>query len=249
MRRADVQHLRPVRRQGPAADRPGDHPREVQHAQPFQRTRRHGRQRGRRRVTAEALDAERRQGRGGGALRVRVPLREAPHGGDAEPVRHGRVLEPEGGPAAERGAHRLPRALAAEQAQHAGAVVREVGVQAHHAAVAAAVGAGDRSPRGPAAPRRPGADAARCRTPAPRGACRRAPPVPARRDGDARPPPRPPPSAIAGLRRGADAEGRGQRRLLARQRDRRERRRREAAPGAKAPPAPRAGRRAARRSP
>ena len=123
-------------------------------------------------------------------------------------------------------AHRRPRALAAKEAQHAGAVVREVGVQPHHPAVAAAIGAGDGVPwirrLGAVQPqvvlavelqrRVPHGDPRRLLRPA-------APPMNGRRRCRDR--------RHRGLRRGADAEGGGQRRLLAGQRNRAERRRRE----------------------
>ena len=112
----------------------------------------------------------------------------------------------------QRGCHRLARAVATEQLQHAGAVVREIGVQPDPAAIAAAIGAGDVVPAGPrlAAGERQVAlgaefqggvahvDARRLGRPAARLVHRR------RRRGR---------RGDAGLRRRADPEGGGQRRF------------------------------------
>ena len=80
------------------------------------------------------------------ALAVRVPFGErARHRGDQPGLGGGR-LEGFALPAVERALHRFARIVAAEQFQHAVAVMRKVGVQPHPAAVAAAVKPGDPVP-------------------------------------------------------------------------------------------------------
>ena len=94
---------------------------------------------GSRRRVADPLDAEQRQARDRAALRMRVPFRERARGGDDQAGLGGGVFQREGLPAVERALHRGAVVVGAQQLERAGAVVRQVGVQAHPAAIAAAV--------------------------------------------------------------------------------------------------------------
>ncbi len=130
MRPGDQQHLRAVRRQRAGRHRPGDDARQVQHPHAAQRPRRRRQRLGRR--VADALDPHRRVRHGltlGGGLptppRVRNALTHSPAAAAAPRTP---------APANRQGSsHRRAVVAAAEQAQHAVAVVREVGVQSHPA--------------------------------------------------------------------------------------------------------------------
>ena len=145
MRAGDVQHLGAMRREGARRDRPGDHPRQVEHAQPVERPGAEWRQRRRRRI-ADAFDDDRRQRGGGRALRVRRPFRQAArHGGDQPGLGCG-GFQRLGRPALQGAADGVAVVVAAEQPQHPVPVVGEVGVQAHPAPVPAAVQPGNAVP-------------------------------------------------------------------------------------------------------
>ncbi len=122
---------------------------------------------------ADPGDLEQRQPRHRLALRMRGPLgRRAHHGGD-QPGLGGRRLEFLALPFHQRRLHRLALVVAAQQLQHAVAMMRKVGVQAHRAAVARTIDAGDLVPRRIRAACRRCACSARCGTRRPHGACRR----------------------------------------------------------------------------
>ncbi len=96
--------------------------------------------------------------------RMRVPFGErARHRDDQPGLGRGR-LERLALPAVERALHRFARIVAAEQLQHAVAVMRKIGVQPHPAPVAAAVEPGDLVPQLLRRLRRSGACSARCET-------------------------------------------------------------------------------------
>ena len=92
---------------------------------------------------ADAGDAHDGLRRHGLALRVGVPFREAAHGGGAESGGGGLIFQIERRPAAQGGGDGVAIIGAAEEAEHAVAMVREVGVQSDPAPVAALIGAGD----------------------------------------------------------------------------------------------------------
>ncbi|MNL09252.1 hypothetical protein D3C87_1300050 [compost metagenome] len=153
VRRRHQQHVGAVRGQRAPRHRAGDDPREVEHAHAGQRAGIDidlgmGRQRrqGLRRRLADLLDGHRRQPGNGLRLRMRAPGVVGPHGGHHEPGVRGGGLECLGLPAAQRRAHRILVMRALEQAQHAVAVMGEIGVQPDPAPVAARVQAGDLVP-------------------------------------------------------------------------------------------------------
>jgi hypothetical protein len=76
-----------------------------------------------------------------------VPFGEAAQRGHAQPGGGRLGLELEGAPIAQRGGDRVAVVGAAEQREHAVTVMREVGVQARPAPVAANIGVGDAVPR------------------------------------------------------------------------------------------------------
>ena len=98
---------------------------------------------------ADAGDLEQRQLRHRAPLRVRRPFRRRTHHGGDQLGVGGRRLEFLALPLGKCGLHGLALVGAGEQLQHAGAVVREVGVQAHVAPIAGAIDAGDLVPGGP----------------------------------------------------------------------------------------------------
>src|SRR5215470_15900827 len=96
---------------------------------------------------ADLLNGEQRETRERLTLRVRVPFGETPHRRRHQAGLGRRRLEAVGSPSLERPLDGGAVVLAFEQRQQAVAVVREIGMQSHPAAVAAAIGAGDLVPR------------------------------------------------------------------------------------------------------
>ena len=223
MRRGDAHHVGAVGRERAPAHRAGDDARQIEHAHARERPLRvagepcDGR-------LADLLDLDQRQRRHRLALRMRGPLGGRSQHGRDQPGPGGGRLERLRLPLEEGGLHRLAFVGAAQQLQHAVAVMREVGVQPHAAVVAGAVDAGDPVPgrsrrlaveaRVALAAELDGglahvdADALR-----PAGAL--APDLGRGQTG----------GGDGGLRRGADPEGRGQGRVGAAERDAGERRR------------------------
>jgi hypothetical protein len=223
MRRRDAHNVGAVRRKRAAAHRAGDDARQIEHADARQRPLAGGWQRAGRRF-ADLADLEQRKLRYRAPLRMRGPFcRRARHAGNQLGV-GGRRLEFLALPFGQRGLHGLALIGAAEQLQHALAMVQKVGVETHRAPIAGAIDAGDLVPGG--ARRIAGkshvAFAAELdcrRTHVDRDGLRAPRPLPPdlcrcqRRGGDRR------------LRCGAYAERGGQHRLRAGQRDTRQRRR------------------------
>ena len=172
VRGGDQQHVGAMRRERAPAHRSRDHAREVEHAHARQRPVAR-RQRLRRRI-ADLLDREYRQRarrRGPGAC-ASHSANERVMRGDQSGFRRG-GLERLALPAVERALHRFARIVAAEQLQHAVAVMREIGVQPHPAPVAAAIEPGDLVPDLARLPCRRRACSARCEIRSRRRACRR----------------------------------------------------------------------------
>ena len=152
VRRVHQHHVGAVGGQRAAADRAGEDARQVEHAHAGERPAVCGSAR-QRAAGASPMRSIATSGCGGdrSALRVRVPFVEAAQRGDDEAGLAWRPVRSRA--ASSRASAARPRALGvradrqAEQSQHAVAVVREVGVQAHPAAT------GTRVQRRPACPR------------------------------------------------------------------------------------------------
>ncbi|MNX87802.1 hypothetical protein D3C86_1197410 [compost metagenome] len=152
MRGIDQHHVGAVSGQRPAANGSGDDPRQVQHADVFERA---GILpifgQGPRIGFADALDSEQRLRGNRLALRVPVPFVEAAHGGYHHAGVRRDLLEIQRLPAAQRALHRVARGAVArgatQQRQRAIAMVGEIGVDAHPPAIAATIDPGDRIPR------------------------------------------------------------------------------------------------------
>jgi hypothetical protein len=153
-RRVHQHHVGAIGGQRAPANRPGENAGEIEHTQPLQRPGVGGQRRqGQRRRITDALDAHQGQRRDGARLRMQVPLFEAARGRDHQSGPRRGVLEFLRPPARQRRRHRLTLGrwarLAAQQAQGAVPVVREVGMDAHpvrRLGIAAAVETGDLVP-------------------------------------------------------------------------------------------------------
>ena len=163
MRGRHQQHVGAMRRERASAHRAGDHAGEIEHAHAGERPvaraaaaaaahRRCARSR-----TPEAPATARPCGCASHSANERVIVTTSP--ASAAAVSNASPCQPS---SARCTASRV--IVAAEQLQHAVAVMREVGVQPHPAPVAAAVEPGDLVPRLAAAVRRRRADSARCET-------------------------------------------------------------------------------------
>ncbi len=149
VRRGDQQHVGAMGGQRAPGNRAGDDAGELEHPHAGQRAgvlRRQVRQR-HRRCVADPLDDDRRQLAQRGGLRMAIPFVEAAHRRDHHARIRSRGLERLGVPFAQRGLHLVLLIGAAEQAQHAVAVMQEVGVQPDPAAIAATIGARDLVPQ------------------------------------------------------------------------------------------------------
>ncbi|MCY1529602.1 hypothetical protein D9M68_647560 [compost metagenome] len=138
-----------MRGQRAPGDRARDDAGEIEHVHARQRLRSGGRWRRQwlwRRI-ADALQRHRRQAVQRGGLRMTVPFAEAAQRGDHQAGVGRGGFEGLGLPLFQRRLHRGLVIGAAQQAQHAVAVMREIGVQPDPAAVAAAVDAGDLVPQ------------------------------------------------------------------------------------------------------
>ena len=146
MRRRDAHDVGAVGRQRAPAHRSGDDARQIGHANTRKRSLPRGRQRAGRGL-ADLADLQQRQLRHGMPLRMRGPFGARAHHGGDEPGFGGRRLEFLALPLGKRGLHGVAVVAAGEQLQHAVAVMREVGVEAHVTPIAGTVDAGDLVPR------------------------------------------------------------------------------------------------------
>ncbi len=130
-----------MHRERAAADRPGDDTGEIEHAHTGKRAL--GRGKFLRRRVADLFDAQHGKLCHSAALRMPIPLRERPAGGDDE-TRFGRGgLERLGLPVVERALHGGLVMRTAEQFEQAVTMMRQIGVQPRPAAIAAAVETAD----------------------------------------------------------------------------------------------------------
>ncbi len=146
----DAHHVGAVGRERTAAHRPGDHAREVEHAQarkwpPAAVGQPAPGAPGRR--LADPFDLEERQAGNRLALRVRRPLRRRAQHGGAQPGLGRGGFERLALPPEQSGRHGGALVAAAEQPQDAVAVMGEIGVQTHRPPVAGRIDAGDAVPR------------------------------------------------------------------------------------------------------
>ena len=146
MRRRDAHDIGAVGRERAAADRAGNDAGKIEHAQARERAiLRWARQRTRGGL-ADPLDFEQGQPRHRDPLRVRLPFRRrAVERGDEAGFRH-RGLELCALPLQEGCLHGFAVVGAVEQREDAVAVMRKIGVQAHVAAIAGAIDAGNLVP-------------------------------------------------------------------------------------------------------
>ena len=133
-----------MRRQGPAADRPGDDPCQVQDPHPAKWPL--NRPEGFRRCLADLLDFENRQVLKRPALRMRGPLLGRPHHRGDQTPRTRLFGEGVRLPTLQGGVHCLALIGTIQQFQNAVAVVGKIRMYAHPTAIAAAIGAGDLVP-------------------------------------------------------------------------------------------------------
>ena len=144
VRGGDEQHLGAMGGERAPGDRAGDDAGQIEHPHAGKRSR-PGRQRLGVRI-ADPLDREHRQGRDRAALGMRVPFGKRAHRGHDQPGLGRRRFQIFRAPVLQRLLDRIAVVGAAQQFQHAVAVMREIGVQAYPTPVAAAVGAGDLVP-------------------------------------------------------------------------------------------------------
>ena len=133
MRGGDQHHVGAMDCERPPAHRAGNHAGEIEHAHAGERALA-VRQRLRRRI-ADLLDRKDRQVRNRAALIMRIPFGERARHGDDQPSLRGGRLELLRLPAFERMPHRLARIVAAEQLQHAIAMMWEIRMQPHPPAI------------------------------------------------------------------------------------------------------------------